>query len=538
MTPAVLQDLVVDVRTIQLLAALEDRLSLSPAERADIIIGVFGAQDLLVDDRDKRNSIFLALTGEQRGDLAKRLRVETSQLENFRMSSLREKTLWEYFELEPEEVVEEESATETVYVATISPQYGLFPHQSTALFMCRDLLEDSEKRRVMLHMPTGSGKTRTATHLICRHLNNRPKGLVLWIAHGQELCDQASEELSNAWAMLGERSLKFVRFYGDASDAWPSELDDGIIVAGLSKLWKFIPKLEAQEVTQRAKNLSLIIFDEAHQSVAPTYKQMVDILMDWNPEIGLLGLSATPGRSYNEDDDQGDTQLIDLFGGNKVKLNVEGHSSPVHYLQEEGYLARMEYKQIQYVSSAMDAAALQRVRQGLENEFSIPEDYLKELGLDNQRNLEIVKTVNDLLDADHKRIILFSPSVQNSDLIAAILRSQEINAESVTQKSGAISRQDKINKFKDKDDPEPMVLCNYGILTTGFDAPRTSAVIIARPTNSIVLYSQMAGRAIRGPEVGGNENAEVHTVMDTSIEVFCDLVTQFTNWDQQWRNNN
>jgi hypothetical protein len=54
---------------------------------------------------------------------------------------------------------------------------------------------------------------------------------------------------------------------------------------------------------------------------------------------------------------------------------------------------------------------------------------------------------------------------------------------------------------------KPQVLCNYGVLTTGFDAPRTSAAIIARPTKSLVLYSQMVGRAIHGKTsmTGGRE---------------------------------
>ena len=43
-----------------------------------------------------------------------------------------------------------------------------------------------------------------------------------------------------------------------------------------------------------------------------------------------------------------------------------------------------------------------------------------------------------------------------------------------------------------------MVLFNYGVLTAGFDEPRTRCVIIGRPTTSLVLYSQMVGRAMRG----------------------------------------
>ena len=61
------------------------------------------------------------------------------------------------------------------------------------------------------------------------------------------------------------------------------------------------------------------------------------------------------------------------------------------------------------------------------------------------------------------------------------------------------------------------MLCNFGVLTTGFDAPQTSAALIARPTKSLVLYSQMVGRATRGHAVRGNREAVVRTIVDTSL---------------------
>ena len=78
-------------------------------------------------------------------------------------------------------------------------------------------------------------------------------------------------------------------------------------------------------------------------------------------------------------------------------------------------------------------------------------------------------------------------------------------------------------------------MCNYGVLTTGFDAPKTSAAIIARPTKSLVLYSQMIGRALRGPLVGGTEEAEICTVVDTSLKGFGNLGEAFANWEDVWR---
>jgi len=79
-----------------------------------------------------------------------------------------------------------------------------------------------------------------------------------------------------------------------------------------------------------------------------------------------------------------------------------------------------------------------------------------------------------------------------------------------------------------------LVICNYGVLTTGFDAPNTSATVIARPTKSLVLYSQMVGRATRGPKAGGNVTCEISTVVDIGLPGFGDLAEAFTNWEDVW----
>jgi superfamily II DNA or RNA helicase len=79
-----------------------------------------------------------------------------------------------------------------------------------------------------------------------------------------------------------------------------------------------------------------------------------------------------------------------------------------------------------------------------------------------------------------------------------------------------------------------MILCNYGVLTTGFDAPAASAAVIARPTMSLVLYSQMVGRVIRGPKAGGTATCEIVTVTDPGLPGFGDVAEAFTNWEDVW----
>ena len=61
---------------------------------------------------------------------------------------------------------------------------------------------------------------------------------------------------------------------------------------------------------------------------------------------------------------------------------------------------------------------------------------------------------------------------------------------------------------------EIRALCNYEVLTTGFDAPKVDTVVIARPTSSWIVYQQMVGRGLRGPNFGGTETCDVITLED------------------------
>ena len=72
-------------------------------------------------------------------------------------------------------------------------------------------------------------------------------------------------------------------------------------------------------------------------------------------------------------------------------------------------------------------------------------------------------------------------------------------------------RHEILNSFRDGN---ISLLSNYGVLSTGFDAPKTDVVFIARPTASVVLYSQMIGRGLRGPTIGGTQRCKIVDVID------------------------
>ena len=87
---------------------------------------------------------------------------------------------------------------------------------------------------------------------------------------------------------------------------------------------------------------------------------MIEGLADAGQADAVLGLTATPGRTWN--DITKDEELAGFFGGSKVVLEVEGYDNPVEYLLAEGYLARPEFSRIEYQpESSLSPEALKRL---------------------------------------------------------------------------------------------------------------------------------------------------------------------------------
>ena len=148
-------------------------------------------------------------------------------------------------------------------VQKVPAEYGLFEHQRTAAQ--RVLLKLSEEpRKVVLHMPTGSGKTRTAMHIVASHLRSRNSALVVWLAHSQELLEQAASEFECSWSKIGDREINLVRFWGDRH-ADVLGVRDGVIIAGLGKLHS-LDSRDPNSVLRLADRASLTVIDEAHQA--------------------------------------------------------------------------------------------------------------------------------------------------------------------------------------------------------------------------------------------------------------------------------
>jgi superfamily II DNA or RNA helicase len=116
-------------------------------------------------------------------------------------------------------------------------------------------------------------------------------------------------------------------------------------------------------------------------------------------------------------------------------------------------------------------------------------------------------------------------------LLATGLILRGISAAFVDYTKSSSSRRNIIDKFRKG---EISVLINYGVLSTGFDAPEIQTLVIARPTTSLILYSQMIGRGLRGPKVGGNQNVTIIDVKD-NFSSYGDLDEMYNHFSSYWR---
>ncbi|MFD8527156.1 DEAD/DEAH box helicase [Streptosporangium canum] len=495
-------------------------------ERLRTVASVALDAEALIADITDRQELLTLLPAAKRRELAQRLGSEQASTEplthlnSLKWTADQRRELLEFFGF----IIDRAPTVQPLSRLDCEPEYALFPHQRSAAARVKELLYDGP-RRVVLHLPTGVGKTRTGMNLICDHLRQHEPTLVVWLAHGQELLEQAAAEFELAWAKLGNRPLSVVRMWADA----PADLEsltDGVVVLGLEKAVS-TAKSRPEFLQLLSARSSLTVFDEAHQIIAPTFQRVVDALTI-RPDASLLGLTATPGRTWA--DISQDERLSDFFSRQKIMLEIEGYSNPVTALIEQGYLSKPTMRTVASEAGLHLSAQDQRL---MADAFDIPASIITEIARDKQWNLKVVQTIMGLLEQKHRRILVFAASVDHCRLIAAVLSAVGLDAEFVTGESSTRHRNQVINRFKSAA-RRPMILCNYGVLTTGFDAPAASAAVIARPTMSLVLYSQMVGRVIRGPKAGGTATCEIVTVVDPKLPGFGDVAEAFTNWEDVW----
>ncbi|MDW8479122.1 MAG: DEAD/DEAH box helicase [Xanthomonadales bacterium] len=396
------------------------------------------------------------------------------------------------------------------------------------------------RRRAVVSLPTGAGKTRAVAEAAVQLVlapDARPDGrapLVLWVAQAEELCEQAIETFRAVWAHRGRaaRPLRVLRLWGGHPSPSPRDNADPTLVVATIQTLAMRRELEALAWLRRP---ALVVIDECHHSVAPSYTELLRFV---GAAVGserraeepmLVGLSATPFRADDEE-----SRRLSARYDRRVLPAPETQESLPKELVKRGVLAQAEltaaevpfradwpeqerflellemYERLGRAaegSGQEGETAADRERIGIELE-QLLEGGNQCLALDERRNRMLIERIRE---HRARSVLLFANSLEHAERLAARLTLAGIPAAAVHGETDRGTRRYHIERFRAG---ELRVLCNYQLLSVGFDAPQVELVVISRLVFSRVRYMQMVGRGLRGPKNGGTERCEVLTLID------------------------
>lgn len=430
--------------------------------------------------------------------------------------------------------------------------YELFDYQFIIKQQVINELKKEEKlKRLIIQMPTGSGKTKTAMHILSDYFINEmhKKGIVLWLAHTHVLIEQAVETLTKTWNSVGDGEIAVARLYDNHELELTNDFN-GIIFCGFNKLIS-LKKCDVEFYNEIKKRVVLIIVDEAHRAPAKQTKNAIIGLMELSPnDKSLVGLTATVGRS-NTDPIENEKLLrmfeyrkigIDIDVLNKINMtNIEilqenENKGIINYLQEREILSKLKREKLDY-QRILNTKELEELKTNIRSirktsaNQDFPAKLINILAENKSRNISIINRICEL-DQQEISTIVFACSLTHAKILSARLIHMGINNVLVTGEMSPIEKNHAIEEFKSLDN-ETRIIINYEALTTGFDATNISCVFITRPTNSIVVYSQMIGRGLRGKKMGGKSECLLIDIED-NLKQYRNETVAYEYFDNYW----
>ena len=382
------------------------------------------------------------------------------------------------------------------------------------------LLQSKRPQRAMLSLPTGAGKTRVTAEGVIRWIrrSGTPDGPILWIAQTEELCEQAVQSWRFVWEKVGADQPLVIDRLWSGNSATPVSGRPHLVVATDAKLRLHLGTAAYDWLRQAA----LVLVDEAHVAISPLYTEILEHLGLTHRETRrhLVGLTATPFRNNVELT----RRLVQRFGNLRLDENIfDGEA--ITRLQDIGVLAQVEHRQLAGAQMQLNPDELRTIEQF--NGF-LPKGAEQRLADDQDRNRVLIEEIVRV--AKDGPVLVFATSVPHAKFLAAKLGDRGIRAAAIDAATPTAERSKRVEAFRKG---ELRVITNYGVLSQGFDAPATRAVVIARPVYSANVYQQMIGRGLRGPLNGGKETCLILDVRDNITNFNKDLA--FRDFEHLWK---
>lgn len=306
---------------------------------------------------------------------------------------------------------------------------------------------------------TGLGKTVCLSAIAKSFI---PTGRVMMIAHREELVTQGQDKMQRVTGVEADIEM---------GDQWAMNafVKSRIVVStvqtqiagmdGDGRMARFNPN-----------EFSLLIIDEAHHAPAKSYRKVIEYYQQ-NPNLKLLGVTATPDRA------------------DKLALGQIFETVPYQYDIrdgiDDGWLVPIEQQMVEVKS--LDFSSMRTTAGDLNGK-----DLSKHLEF--EENLHGIASPTLELVGDRKALV-FTASVAQAERLTEILnRHKPKSAEFVCGKTPRDYRRKLLEGYAKK---HFQFLVNVGCMTEGFDDASIDVVVMARPTKSRCLYTQMAGRGTR-----------------------------------------
>jgi len=342
-------------------------------------------------------------------------------------------------------------------------QYSLRPYQQEAVERTLQHFRKTSNPAVIV-LPTGAGKS-----LVIAELARLAKHKILVLAHVKELVEQNADKYES----FGLKASIFSAGLGKKS------LSEQVTFASIQSL--------ARNLAQLNEYYSLIIVDECHrisENDTSQYWQVIKQLQKNNANLKILGLTATPyrlgkGWIYHE-------HYHGFVRGEKnAVFNKCIFELPLNYMIKSGYLCPPET--INPAIEHYDFSSIQPSPQGSYSDVELNR-------LLNQQTRATFSIVQDIVQLSETRrgVMIFAATVEHAKEITGYLPSEQTAL--ITGETAKTERASFIDAFKAQ---KIKYLVNVSVLTTGFDAPHVDVIAILRPTESISLYQQIAGRGLR-----------------------------------------
>lgn len=416
-------------------------------------------------------------------------------------------------------------AVEVTSFGCVYPKQGSnirtpYEHQKKAMENL-DRINQENAYSTLVVLPTGGGKTYTASMWLLKNAIDQKKK-ILWIAHRQMLLDQAADSFQKfAYAEVIPHVSSFCfRIISGApnhdrtSDIQPT---DNLLIVSKDSIGRNLSRLDPWLAGEQ--ELFLIV-DEAHHSTAKTYRRVIDYVKSKVTNVKLIGLTATPFRTA--ENEQGLLAKIYTDGIQNGKI-VHGEVGITYQIGLKELINRRilatpifesYYTDEQYGDSlGMDAW------DSIQHLDILPDDIAQQMASSAARNRLIVDTYKNHQD-EYGQTILFAVNIVHAVSLTKLFQKAGIRADYIVSSMKdmvtgvTISCEDNAKKQEAFRRGDLQVLINVNILTEGVDLPQTKTVFLARPTVSSILMTQMVGRALRGTAAGGTSSAYIVSFVD------------------------